>query len=63
MGIQVSVQTTLQNVNILATGLEQLKEEVGLYVKRMTIPSNDRFVEVMQVCLQHMYSTKQPLLI
>lgn len=59
MDFQVSVQTTLQNVNVLVTGLEQLKEEVGLYTKAITIPSDDRFVEVMQVCLRYMPSEQQ----
>lgn len=46
----VSVQNTLQTVNSLVAGQALVKEEIEHHRQSKDRPSNDRFVQVMQVC-------------
>lgn len=44
----VSVQTLLASAKALATGLEQIEDEVRV-LKKTGVPSGDRFIFVMKV--------------
>ena len=43
------MQTTIQTVNALVSGLDQVKNEVRSHSQAKVVVSNDRFVQVMGV--------------
>ena len=50
----MSVQAAFQTVNALISGLDHIKEEIEL-LKHIKPPlSNDRFIQVMEVCVTMM---------
>jgi len=46
---RISVQTLMNSVNSLVAGMNQIKEEIRVLRKMRISPTNDKFIEVMEV--------------